>query len=244
MAWVDSVGNTLAGQEKRPADFDVVDLGRWITNDEGNSVLGYGGALYKVTPSNKPRRDSVWCIHPDDLEGWVQLLDGKPVPLVKSYRDGDLLLQYIQKPYGDFVHEVVAGKISPTIPKGSSVAPIEDRNRRDFANWLHGANDRGQAVSSGPNFTCMFDPKNPTLSGNSSYACLATIAGAPFSDTFIRCGGWLGGCSAEFSLTQEISIRLVGGHLHRSGGAVLIESIPETIEFGQYWYEPASTISK
>lgn len=230
-AWAESRESRLARQDNCPAGFDVVDLARWIFNDEGKTVLDYGGVLYKVTPSDKLWQDTIRCFHPDDLDGRVQVLDGQPVPLVKRYRDGDLGFRYIRKPYGDYVHDNLGGYVTPIPPNGSPLARIDKQNRRVFLDGLETAHERGKVVSTGGNFTCSFNPENPTPSDEGSYACLVTIDGAPFQAVYILCGRWVGGCSAEFSVTQEISIRLAGGHLHRAGEAAQVESIPEAIEF-------------
>lgn len=226
-------GGTSSWRHKTcPADFDVVDLGRWTTNDEGKSVRAYGGILYKVTPTGPTWQDMIWCIPPEDLDGQVQLLDGKPVPLVQSYRDGDLGLRYIQKPYGDYVRDIVAGYVMVGSPQGPLEARVEDENRKGFLASRETAKDRGKVVSSGENFTCVHAPEVPTQSEHPSYGCLVTLDGAPFPDTHILCGRWVGGCSAEFSVTQDLSIWLRGDSIDRLSEAPLAESMPDALE---YW---------
>lgn len=230
-AWGESQGNWSVWHENCPADFDVVDLGRWTTNEAGDKKLDYGGVLYQVTRSDSPWQDLMSCVHLDDLDGRVQILNGKPVPLVRAFLDGDIGLRYIRRPYGDYVGDVVHGYLITVVPEGSPLPKTEERNRNDFLGWLRTSDDRGNTVALGPNYTCLFDPKNPTLVGDGSYACLVTIDEAPFPHSFIRCGRWVGGCSAEFSLSQEVVVRLSGDYLDHWEEADRVTSIPEVIEF-------------
>lgn len=230
-AWAESLRELTAPRKDCPAQFDVVDLGKWEVNEDGDNVLDYGGVLYRVTSTSDALQDLIDCIAPEDLGGRVQLLDGKPVPLARSIYDRDLGFRYYRRPSGDFMGDWVAGSIKAARSQGPAGSGAEIRNREDFALWLATANENGKAVASGADYTCIFDPENPDLSGYGNYTCLVTFDNAPLQDAYLHCSEWGGRCFAEFTLSPGMEIRLQAPYLPRWEAASRVKTFPEALRF-------------
>ena len=215
--------------ESCPDAFDIVDLGQWGQDEQGNPALDYGGVLYRVTPFTGS--EIIRCVSPDALGGRRQFLDGRPVPLVTSLVDGDLGRRFIQRSYGDYVQDVVKGSITQHPSQQSAFEAVEGKRRAQFTGWTATADDDRYVLDQGTGYACLREPNNPQLEGDGNYTCLANIEGMPHPDTFFRCAQFGGGCYAEFSLEAGISIRLNGGPLRHWSEAASARSIQEAVTF-------------
>lgn len=229
-AWADSNPGFTASAENCPASFNVVDLGTWTIDDTGEAVFDYGGLLYRVTQNSPYGRDQVLCLEPTADEAGTQMSGGSPVPLVQHFVDVDIGARFIQRASGDYVEDVVAGHVTPFQSNELAVAAINEKILW-FFKWVETAADRGDAVSSGPNYTCIFDPENPGLTGDGNYTCVASIDGLPYPETYLHCSRWGGGCFAIFQPATSIVITIQAGSLKHWEEASRIRGIPDTVSF-------------
>ena len=224
-----------ASEQNCPSRFEVVDLGQWVIDAKGNPALDYGGLLYRVSPEGRlggqPRADTYLCIGTENLAGRLQTLDGLPVPLVDGVLDADLGRQFTDGYPGNPERGITSGWIDQFPTPEKALEAVEDRNKKDFELWRSSSSPSRHVFVSGETWACLHDAANPTLDGHGDYTCLLTIERMPRPDTFVRCGRWLGGCSAHFSLDTGISIWIQGPFLPHWDVASRARSIPEAMAF-------------
>lgn len=230
MAWAQSDLSPSPSAENCPGSFTVVDLGTWTIDKTGASVFDYGGLLYQVTSSSVLGRDQVLCLEPSGVKTSMQVRDGNPVPLVQHFVDVDMGARLIQRASGDYVQDVVAGRVTSFQTNALAVAAIEKKIVQFFTN-VETAADRGNAVSKGPNFACIFDAENPSLTEYGNYFCVASIEGLPHPDAYFQCSRWGETCFAIFQPASAIAIKIEAGPLTHWEEASRIKSISDAVSF-------------
>ncbi len=230
MAWADADTRFTPSAENCPASFDVVDLGTWTFDATGEALFDYGGLLYQVTQSTALKPDQILCLEPSGVKTGTQMLDGKPVPLVQQFVDRDMGARFIQRASGDYVQDVVAGRVTP-FETNQQAASVIAAKTIEFFKYVETSADQGRAVSKGPNYTCIYDPENSNLAGEGNYSCVVSIEGLLNPNVYFQCYRWAVSCRAIFQPAEAIVVSIEAGPLKHWKEASRIQSIPRAVVF-------------
>lgn len=188
--------------ESCPAKFRIVDLGVWAEDGLSPTPHRFGGVLIDVGMQDKSEtylyNSRIDCaILPND-DAPIPFRNGLPIALATSVNLRTLKLKYLG-----------VASIGNRGSAKNAYDTLERRNAEAFRTWEASAKsgESGRSIEKGVRHTCLYDPSNPTLSGEGNYTCLLVIDGMPNPNTLVGCNAW-GGCTAEFSFLNGLSFRI------------------------------------